>query len=285
MLAADLRSALVALGICLGVAADSAAHMAVNISGRIVRYRAPAELARMGPLIIGVLSADAAARETVRLTWGRGQHVLFVVASPTRAVRAEFSAARDLLVLDMDEEYNARSGYSVLPYKTQAFLHAVDRLAGAFDYVFKTDDDCAVHVPRLRDALAAARPDYWGRRNRNPKPNRNPLDKAFVSRAAFGRERYPDYCSGGGYALSREFVRCAVGALAEHDFLPIEDAATGLLAERCGVALARTQRMQMKRAGRCRPDDIVCHPYKTCAAMAAAWQSLEPEAARAVECP
>ena len=76
-----------------------------------------------------------------------------------------------------------------------------------------------------------------------------------------------------------------VGALAEHDFLPIEDAATGLLAERCGVALARTQRMQMKRAGRCRPDDIVCHPYKTCAAMAAAWQGLEPEAARAVECP
>ena len=105
--------------------------------------------------------------------------------------------------------------------------------------MFKTDDDCVVHVPRLRAALAAARPDYWGRRNRNPRPSRDPRDKAllpraararprsgmwrsqaralalplsllsqaFVSRAAFGRARYPDYCSGGGYALSRASVR------------------------------------------------------------------------------
>ena len=61
-------------------------HAAVNISGRDVRYRVPAaELSRMGPFVIGVLSSDRVGRDNVRLTWGAGRHVLFVVAGPDRA--------------------------------------------------------------------------------------------------------------------------------------------------------------------------------------------------------
>lgn len=46
---------------------------------------------------------------------------------------------------------------------------------------------------------------------------------------------YPSYASGIGYALSRDFIRCAVGHLASSKFMKMEDVAIRILAERCDV--------------------------------------------------
>ena len=106
----------------------------------------------------------------------------------------------------------------------------------SYDYVMKTDDDSYV---ALDDVRRLVNDDYWGKCYRG-KPVRDKSSKFFVAKEHWSRDSFPLYALGIGYVLSRDFNRCAVSKLADLEFLSMEDAATGVLAERCGVECSET---------------------------------------------
>ena len=73
-------------------------------------------------------------------------------------------------------------------------------------------------------------------RPKERKPIRDSSDKFHVTTEEWPLDLYPKYAQGKGYVLSRKFNECAVSQLSTIPFLPIEDAATGMLAEKCGVS-------------------------------------------------
>mmetsp|Transcript_5438 Transcript_5438/g.11896 ORF Transcript_5438/g.11896 Transcript_5438/m.11896 type:complete len:560 (-) Transcript_5438:104-1783(-) len=102
---------------------------------------------------------------------------------------------------------------------------------------------------------------YWGNCHTDEKlsPLRGARYKWGISEKLYPERFYPPYCQGVGFALSRDFVSCAASDrnrrderledrfrnLEENDhrdnhianmrFMPFEDVAVGILAERCGV--------------------------------------------------
>ena len=63
---------------------------------------------------------------------------------------------QDLILLDMQEDYNTETSHSILPYKTGVwFLFAADRFPNA-PFVLKTDDDSYVDIDRLQTELSGA---------------------------------------------------------------------------------------------------------------------------------
>jgi hypothetical protein len=187
-------------------------------------------------LVVGVLSTatNADARDFIRKTWGRNRKVLFVVSAVDArgsGLLHEMRLHKDLLVLKTKEDYQK------LTYKKNVLFVAADAHIGKFRYLLKTDDDCHIFADRVLAALDAAAPvDYWGRCNLDGAPVvRDPDRHWYVSYEEFPEARFPPYCSGGGYALSRRFVKCAAKQVPAQKFLSMEDVSTGVLAEKCGV--------------------------------------------------
>lgn len=187
-------------------------------------------------LVIGVLStaSNAEARDFIRKTWGRNHRLLFVVSAVDARASGllhEMRRHKDLLVLKTEEDYQK------LTYKKNVLFVAANAHIGKFRYLLKTDDDCHIFADRVLAALDAAAPvDYWGRCNLNGAPVvRDPKKHWYVSYEEFSDARFPPYCSGGGYALSKRFVECAAEHVPTQKFLSMEDVSTGVLAERCSV--------------------------------------------------
>ena len=223
---------------------------------------------RQPTVLIGVLSSASGSgpsrRQTIRETWASsptpGSAVVFLVAGPWTAIADEYATYSDLVWIDEDEVYDGER--SVLTYKTTSFLTIVHNVnhqlndnvgnAAGYDYLFKTDDDCYLSITKLRRSLHRPPPsqplitppyyDYYGFcRAQRPQPLRNPNDTWSISNLTYPEPYFPRYCQGAGFALSRRFVARAAAlgpggsTIAKARYMPFEDVAVGLLAERCGM--------------------------------------------------
>jgi hypothetical protein len=226
------------------------------------------------PIVVGVLSGATgegpSRRHAIRTTWGNGHTVYFIVAGRFEDIEQEYNQHKDLIWLDQPEVYRGET--SVLTFKTLAFLKIVhDRFPRA-SYAFKTDDDCFVNVMLLYQHLLPAHDNtlhlrqlqlqqqqqnhhdneinYWGKcKLEYIKPLRNNKFKWGVSLDIYPEQSYPIYCQGVGFAVSYKFLSCAaattdvhVGSSSQQNdhianmrFMPFEDVAVGLLAERCDM--------------------------------------------------
>ncbi len=221
----------------------------ITLSCHTFPYRVPSvDFAE--EIVIGVLSGAGGIgperRMSIRDTWAYEHSVFFIVAGPWKDIELEYEKYGDLIWLDQEEVYDGEN--SVLTFKTMTFMKVVSDLAsnGAFDikYAFKTDDDSFVNVKYLYKYLLHTKRekevDYWGHcTDVHFKPTRDPENKWSVSYEMYPEEFFPKYCQGAGFALSRKFLECAAESnnqqMAEMRFMPFEDTAVGLLAERCGV--------------------------------------------------
>ena len=237
----------------------------VSVSQTELAYAIPSSLhAWTQSLVVGVLSSNKDRRDTIRQTWGYGRQVLFLVAGPTAALRAEQAAHDDMVLLDIQESY------ATLAYKSQTLFHVVDKYVKGFDYVLKTDDDSFVDVDELLHVLGEVKPDYWGRVWPHAKPHREPDSQWFVSKEIFAPSVYPPFCSGAGYVVSKAFIACAVPKMSELPNLILEDVATGILAQQCSMRPVNSNLIQHLV-----PADtpfVIRHYVKTREAMRALWQ-------------
>ncbi len=207
----------------------------VTISGNTFKYTVPAKINLFSGIVYGILSGGKKAysrRQSIRNTWCTNKQCLFVIAGLFDDIRDEYETYEDILWLDLPEIYFGED--SVLPYKTQTFMFVVNNIP-KLTYAVKTDDDSFIFSSKLSKLLFDKRPDYWGRVHRNASPIRDRSNKWFISSQTYSQTKFPNYCSGAGYALSKAFLSCAVPKLAKFNFMPREDVATGQLAELCGI--------------------------------------------------
>merc|ERR1740124_1202648 len=214
-----------------------------------IRYRIPVEsFIKAGSVIIGILSSAGgdgpSRRNSIRETWAHNREsVFFLVAGPWSAISEEYETQKDLVWIDEEEVYDGER--SVLTFKTASFVSIVHilstQLHKTYDYIFKTDDDSYVDLVKLRTQLYASSHepyDYWGWcQTKNYPPLRGSESKWSISNESYPEPMYPKYCQGAGFAVSRKFATCMAGrgSLAQARFMPFEDVAMGLQAERCNV--------------------------------------------------
>jgi hypothetical protein len=220
----------------------------ITLSCHTLPYRIP-QISSSEKIFIGVLSAAGGdgpeRRQSIRETWAKNHSVYFLVAGPWKSIEGEYDEHQDLIWLDEDEIYDGEK--SVLTYKTMALIKIVHHLSTSqnleIKYAFKTDDDSFINVAYLHKYLLKMEHEdelnYWGWCQRKMfKPLRGENDKWAVSDKTYPEPRYPRYCQGAGFALSWKFISCAAGPgnhIANARFMPFEDVATGLIAQRCGI--------------------------------------------------
>ena len=182
-------------------------------------------------------------RRSIRETWAKGHSVFFLVAGPWENIKEEYDEHHDLIWIDEEEVYDGEK--SVLTFKTLAFVKIVHHLSESanldIQYAFKTDDDSYVQVDSLHKYLLEREHteyNYWGwcpEEQYEPKRENN---KWVLSHELYPEPAFPRYCQGAGFALSRKFIDCAAGPgkhISDARFMPFEDVAIGLIAERCGI--------------------------------------------------
>ena len=178
----------------------------MTLSGNAVTYRYPSTLTEPQtqgnePIVITGILSDAEnfnARHSIRESWASKHDgtTFFLVAGPWNdSLRAEFESYGDLFWLDTTE-----SDARVL----QAFLHAVDTHVQSYDYVVETNDESYVILDDVKDQLSIENPDFWG----------SCQEDAIA-----------------GYALSRDFTRCASRHVSELKSTPTIEQ----LAKECNV--------------------------------------------------
>jgi len=221
----------------------------VTVYCRRIHYRTTADSFRKaGSVIVGVLSGAGgdgpSRRQVIRKTWAQYRvGVFFLVAGPWDAIAEEYEKNRDLVWIDEEEVYDGER--SVLTYKTTSFISIVHittkRLHKMYGFVFKTDDDSYLDIDKLYKEMYSTEHDpydYWGFcRAKQPEALRGPDNKWSVSYETYPEPMYPKYCQGAGFAISRGFIECMAGqgSLSLARYMPFEDVAIGLQAERCGI--------------------------------------------------
>eukprot|EP00980_Cylindrotheca_fusiformis_P009779 scaffold2156_cov115-Cylindrotheca_fusiformis.AAC.4 len=234
------------------------------------------------------------ARNAIRESWGRGEHLLFLVAANGSScsdddhhhlslLDEEMAIFQDTIVLKADEDY--RTG---LTRKTMLAIHFLvhhlcnnkdnddenETIASScLDYLFKTDDDSYVNTTQLRwellqpapnspnnnDAIARRRIDYYGEPSLKTEPDRNTSSRFYISKEDYPARYYPNYAFGMGYALSYKLAICAAAEMQRvRKQPPWEDVATGVLARRCRIRLTQAHWMI---SGMKTPDEVQLFPY------------------------
>lgn len=220
----------------------------ITLSCHTLSYRMP-PVSSLEKIVIGVLSSASGdgpgRRASIRETWAHKHSVFFLVAGPWQDIAKEYAEHKDLIWIDEEEIYDGEK--SVLTYKTLAFAKIVYNLSTKKNidvrYAFKTDDDSFINVKYLKEYLLETKREeeynYWGWCMRKSfMPLRGENDKWAVSEKLYPEPRYPRYCQGAGFALSWKFISCAAGPSNFIDnarFMPFEDVAVGLIAQRCGI--------------------------------------------------
>lgn len=160
------------------------------------------------------------ARQAVRNTWLQFPKIpnweayFFVMQSPNsslqRQLEEEAKEYKDIVILPYLETY------SNLTLKTLSLMEWIDKNINA-TFIFKSDDDAYVNVPRLVLWLLKkpTQKFYTGGVNRNSKPVRIKGHKWYVSYDEYPYKYYPDYCIGNGYVISRDLVSVLGNCLPE----------------------------------------------------------------------
>jgi hypothetical protein len=233
------------------------------VSCHQIHYRIPkTSLEKIdSAVVIGVLSGAATKnrRTSIRSTWAyKKKNTFFIVAGPWENIAQEYNQFEDLIWIDKEEVYVTET--SVLTFKTESFLsilYDVMQTNEKIQFLLKTDDDSYVHMQKLEKALLkedrdeTAPIDYWGKCHDEAwKPHRNQeiewQKKWYISYETYAEPEYPPYCQGAGIAVSRKFLDCAIKHVAQIRYMPNEDVAVGMLAERCEIPTTNDARVWIR---------------------------------------
>ena len=159
-----------------------------------------------------------------------------MVAGPWEDIEREYMYYQDLIWIDEDEVYMGEN--SVLTYKTISYFNIVQRYATGARQALKTDDDSYLHMLKFKNTLFSAKGinyDYYGHCPQYQLPPvRDPGNKWALTNETYPEPMFPLYCQGTGFGLSRSLMDCVAANTPYVRYMPFEDVAIGILAERCG---------------------------------------------------
>eukprot|EP00117_Sycon_ciliatum_P001545 scpid54577/ scgid7166/ Beta-1,3-galactosyltransferase 1; UDP-Gal:betaGlcNAc beta 1,3-galactosyltransferase-I; UDP-galactose:beta-N-acetyl-glucosamine-beta-1,3-galactosyltransferase 1 &gt; Beta-1,3-galactosyltransferase 1; UDP-galactose:beta-N-acetyl-glucosamine-beta-1,3-galactosyltransferase 1 &gt; Beta-1,3-galactosyltransferase 1; UDP-galactose:beta-N-acetyl-glucosamine-beta-1,3-galactosyltransferase 1 &gt; Beta-1,3-galactosyltransferase 1; UDP-galactose:beta-N-acetyl-glucosamine-beta-1,3-galac len=154
--------------------------------------------------------------------------------STNELLRNERDIRQDILILDVVDSYKALAKKVLW-----GFQWARDNVH--FQYLMKTDDDVffnihelffSIFLPLNSEGHVAG---YYGGhtvgryKGKGVVVKRNPQSKWYVSRSAYGPDRFPPYNQGHGYILSMDLVNLTLAKAAGRQVIPVEDAYIGIL--------------------------------------------------------
>ena len=98
-----------------------------------------------------------------------------------------------------------------------------------------------VRVEAVKSEVLQLQANYWGHCYGGAAPIRNPKSQWYVPQEMFLKNRFPKFCAGVGYALTRKAMQCFVKTVPHTKFLSTEDVATGVVMEKCHIESTASQ--------------------------------------------
>ena len=203
-------------------------------------------------LLVGILSTaqNFKRRKVIRDTWlNVGMNLnwepWFIIgrsndAKTRSAVKEESAFHRDMIIFDSIQE-----GYYTISAKVEAYFRWAAQAWGGHNnhpqYIMKADDDSAVEIPMLMEALKhlPAQKLYMGRPRENSKVIRPDGKRAkekyahkwTVTKEEYARDIFPPYMGGPGYILSYDLAKNLVKATNDpkHKPFKFEDVNIGMI--------------------------------------------------------
>ncbi|XP_011845482.1 PREDICTED: N-acetyllactosaminide beta-1,3-N-acetylglucosaminyltransferase 3 [Mandrillus leucophaeus] len=187
-------------------------------------------------------------RELLRRTWGRERKVrglqlrlLFLVGTASsphqarkvnRLLQLEAQAHGDILQWDFHDSFFN------LTLKQVLFLQWQETRCANASFVLNGDDDVFAHTDNMVFYLQGHDPGrhlFVGQLIQNVGPIRALWSKYYVPKVVTQNERYPPYCAGGGFLLSRFTAAAVRRAALVLDLFPIDDVFLGMCLELEGL--------------------------------------------------
>lgn len=177
-------------------------------------------------------------RHRIRHAWGdktmwitqQPYKVIFVLGNTTDSkyveqIKKESEKYRDILTEDIEEDYYK------LAFKVMiGFQWAYQELK--FEFLFKTDDDVFVQMDRIMTRVDTdfSEQNYIGNLMHN-----QPVERLVLSKEQHPNDLHNDYCSGGGFLMSRKTVGKIIPLFDWDQPLIIDDAYIGRLVIEAGL--------------------------------------------------
>ncbi|XP_058419692.1 N-acetyllactosaminide beta-1,3-N-acetylglucosaminyltransferase 3 [Diceros bicornis minor] len=190
-------------------------------------------------------------RDLLRRTWGRERQVrgaalrrLFLVGTApdpleahkvNRLLAMEARAHGDILQWDFHDSFFN------LTLKQVLFLRWQETRCPNASFLLNGDDDVFAHTDNMVSYLRDHSPDrhlFVGHLIRDVGPIRDPWSKYYVPEVVTPEERYPPYCGGGGFLLSRFTAAALRRAARRRELFPIDDVFLGMCLRQEGLAPA-----------------------------------------------
>lgn len=201
-------------------------------------------------LLLAIKSSPAnyERREVVRRTWGRERAVrgaplrrLFLVG--TARDPHEARKVNQLLAIEAHThgdilQWDFHDTFFNLTLKQVLFLEWQSTQCPLASFQLNGDDDVFAHTDNMVAYLQGHDPDrhlFSGHLIQNVGPIRVPWSKYYVPKAVTASERYPPYCGGGGFLLSRFTASALRRATETLQLFPIDDVFLGMCLEREGL--------------------------------------------------
>ncbi|XP_037674246.1 N-acetyllactosaminide beta-1,3-N-acetylglucosaminyltransferase 3 [Choloepus didactylus] len=190
-------------------------------------------------------------REVVRRTWGREREVrgaplrrLFLVGTAAGALEAR--KVNRLLALEARAhgdilQWDFHDSFFNLTLKQVLFLQWQETRCPNASFLLNGDDDVFAHTDNMVTYLQGQDPGrhlFVGHLIRQVGPIRLPWSKYYVPLLVTRAERYPPYCGGGGFLLSRFTAAALQRAARALDLFPIDDVFLGMCLRHEGLAPA-----------------------------------------------
>ncbi|XP_051025721.1 N-acetyllactosaminide beta-1,3-N-acetylglucosaminyltransferase 3 [Acomys russatus] len=212
-----------------------------------------AKCARPVFLLLAIKSSPAnyERRQVLRATWARERRVrgaslrrLFLVGSDrdphqarklNRLMEMEARMYGDILQWDFHDSFFN------LTLKQVLFLEWQRTRCSDASFVLNGDDDVFAHTDNMVTYLQSHDPNrhlFVGHLIQNVGPIRVPWSKYFIPTLLEAGDRYPPYCGGGGFLLSRFTVAALRRAARVLPVFPIDDVFLGMCLRHQGLAPA-----------------------------------------------
>ena len=199
-------------------------------------------------------------RQAIRQTWGhfalRRDVAIAFVLGQTRNVSTQKNIDSEADIYgDIIQGLNVDS-YHNLTLKTLSSLIWVSDNCEEADFILKTDDDMAINMPKLFAYLnslgESTSNSIYGRVAAKWKVHREQKSKYYVSPAEYSPMRFPKFCTGPAYVLTKDVVPKLLSTALGMKFMRLEDVFfTGIVAD-----AAEVQRIAVKQFHNTRPKHL-----------------------------
>ncbi|KAB5567066.1 hypothetical protein PHYPO_G00228530 [Pangasianodon hypophthalmus] len=216
-------------------------------------------------------------REVLRKTWASerlqsGVWIRTVFISGTTGDRFEKKRLNKLLQLENRKyqdilQWDFQDSFFNLTLKQVLFLEWMERFCPNVHFLLNGDDDIFANTDNMVQYLKGLYDNdgskhlFIGHFIENMDPVREQDSKYYVPVQVYESDKYPPYCSGGGFLLSRFTSRTIYNMSHSITLLPIDDVYMGMCLEKAG--LKPSSHMGVKPLGLNIPS-VKLDPYSPC---------------------